>query len=88
MGDFDEDHESPIPGMSRNTFEAIYDENFKDELQESINKRIISNLETKLVTKTQANVCAICLLNYKMGDKVFVLECSHHFHTVCIEKWI
>ncbi len=80
--------QSPIAGMSRENFEKIYDEYFNDEMQEAQNEKVIQRLDTKLVTKAQKNVCAICLVNYNKGDKVFVLGCSHHFHTSCIEQWL
>ena len=31
--------------------------------------------------------CAICLVNYKAGNKVFFLPCTHHFHIECIMPW-
>ncbi|KAL3077361.1 hypothetical protein niasHT_035204 [Heterodera trifolii] len=32
--------------------------------------------------------CAICLSNYKQGEKVRQLMCKHNFHTKCVDVWI
>ncbi|KAL3109390.1 hypothetical protein niasHT_015235 [Heterodera trifolii] len=32
--------------------------------------------------------CAICLSNYKHGEKVRELMCKHNFHTKCVDVWI
>ncbi|KAL3109365.1 hypothetical protein niasHT_015210 [Heterodera trifolii] len=32
--------------------------------------------------------CAICLSNYKQGEKVRQLMCKHNFHTKCVDIWI
>ncbi|KAL3073635.1 hypothetical protein niasHT_036305 [Heterodera trifolii] len=32
--------------------------------------------------------CAICLSNYKQGEKVRGLMCKHNFHTKCVDIWI
>ena len=34
-----------------------------------------------------SKTCAICCLNYKEGNKVFFLPCSHHFHVECVLPW-
>lgn len=33
-------------------------------------------------------MCAICILNYQVGDRVFALNCGHTFHVTCIEPWL
>ncbi|VFQ69811.1 unnamed protein product [Cuscuta campestris] len=32
--------------------------------------------------------CCICLSSYEDGTELHTLPCSHHFHTVCIVKWL
>ena len=34
------------------------------------------------------NQCMICLSNYKMGDKQYILPCFHIFHTKCLKTWM
>ena len=45
---------------------------------------------SSLSAECDATVCAICQENYSdTSDKsTAVSKCSHHFHTVCIQKWI
>lgn len=40
--------------------------------------------------ETDCKACAICLSEFKAGDKVCVLPCDdgHIFHTGCIEQWL
>lgn len=32
--------------------------------------------------------CAICLLDYTIGDKLTSLPCFHKFHKKCVSKWL
>ena len=34
------------------------------------------------------NQCMICLSNYKLGDKQYILPCFHIFHTKCLKTWM
>lgn len=45
---------------------------------------------SSLSNECDATICAICQENYfDTSDKpTAVSKCSHHFHTICIKKWI
>jgi len=32
--------------------------------------------------------CSICLMEYKEGETVKSLPCTHRFHSECIDKWL
>ncbi|MFM7858532.1 MAG: RING finger domain-containing protein [Flammeovirgaceae bacterium] len=31
--------------------------------------------------------CAICMVNYEVGEKYMILECLHRFHECCVKEW-
>jgi len=85
-----DDFESPIPGIDAETFERIYDEYFEDDIKQhlGVNKTGLKRVATKTVNKVKKeNVCAICLVAYRKGNKIVQLGCEHHFHSDCIKPW-
>ena len=83
--------ESPIEGISSETFEAIFEEEMFDTMkqQRGTKDTMIARLDTRTVNKVKKeNMCAICTEQYRRGDKVFFLGCKHHYHTQCILPWL
>ncbi|KAJ3300673.1 hypothetical protein HK104_008607 [Borealophlyctis nickersoniae] len=39
-------------------------------------------------TSTDAHFCAICLSEYKRGETLIELPCSHRFHAKCGRRWL
>lgn len=40
------------------------------------------------VTEEVAGECAICLDEWKVGEKIKEMPCKHSYHSGCIEKWL
>ncbi|KAL0485273.1 RING-H2 finger protein [Acrasis kona] len=64
------------------------------ELDKTIAPRTLSNthfssLPTREVTEECEESCAICLMEYEIGDTVTQIpKCGHYFHKECIEGWL
>lgn len=43
---------------------------------------------TSLSTCFAGDQCAVCLCEFDCGDMVRRLPCCHHFHPVCIDRWL
>lgn len=48
----------------------------------------LKKINTTIIKKENLNECAICLEEYKIDDKIIILNCNHNFHENCIENLI
>jgi hypothetical protein len=77
-------------GMDPAVFFSLLDEYSQDETENSHGVDEDKLVKLPIVTipvKDPNNVCSICLKAYEVGQKVFGLPCSHHFHIECVKPW-
>jgi len=56
--------------------------------KKTINKHTsVKKYKEGLMNKEDAS-CAICLMEYGVGDEVRFLRCGHHFHSECVVSWL
>jgi len=44
--------------------------------------------DMKFQEAEEDRTCAICLIEYKIGDEIRELPCRHYFHSNCITTWL
>ena len=42
----------------------------------------------KETSKESHKECTICYSSFELSDKVKVLQCTHGYHSLCIDKWL
>lgn len=54
-----------------------------------VSKSSLRKLPVKKFSKgDKYDICAICLEEYQIGDKLRIMPCSHAFHRKCIDVWL
>ena len=79
-----------------NLLQVIYREFEEQNIENSINRRIILELirDKVVIYKMKKNdphinqECVICLDNYEKETKACCLGCNHIYHKKCIEDWL
>ncbi|CAN6453524.1 unnamed protein product [Victoria cruziana] len=65
--------------------------NVKGMQSESVKRlpEFVISSQEKIKASANEMPCAICLQDFEEGDIARSLpRCSHHFHMVCIDKWL
>lgn len=63
-------------------------------LRGGMSRRVVKAMPTLLFTTDlednycTSTMCAICLEDYDVGDKLRILPCHHKFHTHCVDAWL
>jgi len=59
-----------------------------DEQEWNALSRKVLSADNSNTLNTEKTVCAICIDNFKTGDELVYLPCSHGFHDECVKTWI
>merc|ERR1712190_413242 len=59
-----------------------------DESWQRLPTRTLSEHDVALLRKSEEKrSCAICLMEYGVGDETRSLPCFHEFHKECVDQW-
>ena len=78
----------------RYRYRRIEDMHVRNEISEKTqHRRLKIKNETKIKDYDSSLLildtgCSICLDNFKEGEKISILKCSHIFHDKCIGDWL
>lgn len=58
-----------------------------------MSKRLVEVMPSQLFSKalqgdSTSKACAICLEDYRIGEKLRILPCNHRFHASCVDSWL
>lgn len=67
----------------------INDNTFED-VKVTLTKEQFKKLDNQIISEenTDNKQCNICMDEYKIGDKIINLDCTHIFHRRCIKHWL
>ncbi len=64
-----------------------------EDIKVILTKDQFKKLDSKIILEENLNdysnkECNICMDEYKIGDKIIILDCKHIFHRRCIKHWL
>lgn len=62
-----------------------------EDVPHGVPRNILANLPLLLPEENPSilrETCGICLDSFLWNDCLLVLPCCHHFHVLCIQKWL
>ena len=64
--------------------------NSNEEQKRGLSKEDIKKLKlfTYIKVKNEEDICSICLVAAKKGDRMYEMVCKHMFHQKCISPWL